>query len=251
MSGSMLLNRQNVIISDELLLPLAVDFVNPTLEHFDEIVWITDNFQRNSCFFSEQNRDAAGIWLLPFWENQLDCIEIGILLHFLLQSSYSDFPILADAFLKGKEVDDISQSNVSFSMNLDDGDSESFWIVSGQYASDGSLLEVMAQIPCMGTKAFIWFLDQCDISMHRGLLLAAAGFHVDFHIEGHTDQCVLKKILSGQADPNAAGYLVAPLQIAVATCDIEGVAELLEAGVDSNATGDQNGVSFKANSILE
>ena len=87
--------------------------------------------------------------------------------------------------------------------------------------------------------------------MHKGLLPAAAGSHVDFHIEGQSDQCVLKKILDGQADPNATGHLVTPLQITVATCDIEGVAELLEAGADANATGDQNGVSFKANSILE
>jgi hypothetical protein len=248
-SSMLLLTRQNVIASDELLLPLAVDFVNPTLDHFDDIVRISEVFQGTCCFFSERNHDAAGEWRFPVWKNQPDCIETGILLHFLLQSNYSDFPMLADAFLEGKEVGDIAQSNVSFSMDVED--TEDLWVVDGMYVFDGSLLEVMARLSWRGEKPFIWLLDQCDTAMDTGLLLAAVGFHDGFHDEGHKNHCALKKILSGQADPNAAGYLVTPLQIAVATRDIEGVTELLGAGADSNATGDRNGVSFKTNSILE
>lgn len=87
--------------------------------------------------------------------------------------------------------------------------------------------------------------------MDIGLLLAVVGFYDSFYDERHKDRYTLKKILSGQADLNAAGHLVTPLQIVVATRDIEGVTELLEAGADSNVTGDRNRVSFKTKSILE
>lgn len=156
--------------------------------------------------------------------------------------------MLADAFLEGKEVSDIAQSNVSFRIDVY---TDEFWFIDGTYAFDSSLLEVMAQLSWICAKGFIWLLDQCDTVMDTGLLLATVSFHDEFHDIGHKDHCALKKILSGQADPNAAGYLITPLQIAIAIRDIEGVIELLEAGADSNATEDQNGVSFKAKSILE
>lgn len=52
-------------------------------------------------------------------------------------------------------------------------------------------------------------------------------------------------------DPNPAGYLVTPIQIAVANRTGEGVRNLLETGADPNATGDRNGVPFKTNTFLE
>ncbi|EQB50101.1 hypothetical protein CGLO_10479 [Colletotrichum gloeosporioides Cg-14] len=49
--------------------------------------------------------------------------------------------------------------------------------------------------------------------------------------------CVLEKLLSLGADPDASGCYVTPLQIAVANFDVEGVLALLQAGADPNAEG--------------
>lgn len=113
-SSKSLLSRENVIASDTLLLPLAIDFVNPTLDHFHDICWITESFQDSCLFFSEQNRGEEGLWLFPFWEVQPDSVETTILLHFLLQSSMPDYPMLVHAFVEGKKLGDIAQSNVNF-----------------------------------------------------------------------------------------------------------------------------------------
>lgn len=119
------------------------------------------------------------------------------------------------------------------------------------YNFNASLLEVIAQLSWTCPQHFIWLLDQCDTAMSTGLLLSAVGFHEHFHKKRGKNNCALKKILSGEADPNAVGYYVTPIQIAVAARNIEGVRELLEAGAESNATGDRNGISFKPKSILE
>ncbi|KAL1611933.1 hypothetical protein SLS60_000156 [Paraconiothyrium brasiliense] len=245
----LLLTRQNAIASDELLLPLAVEFVNPTLDHFDDLSWICDEFQNTVCFFSDQDHHFKGDHRFPVWLNQQDCVETKVLLHFLVMGSYCDFPILADAFLNGKNVDIIAQNNVTFCMRVDHADE--LWILDGMYTFDGSLLEVMAQLSFISAKPFVWLLDQCDKPMDTGLLIASIGFHGCFHDEEHKDRCALRNSLGRHADPDATGYLITPLQIAVASRDIEGVTELLEAGADPNTTGDQNGVSFKTNSIFE
>ncbi|KAF3803100.1 hypothetical protein GCG54_00011766 [Colletotrichum gloeosporioides] len=51
------------------------------------------------------------------------------------------------------------------------------------------------------------------------------------------DWCVLKKLLSLGANPDASGCYITPLQIAVATFDEEGVLALLQAGANPNAEG--------------
>lgn len=155
-------------------------------------------------------------------------------------------PILADAFLKGKDVKEIARSNVIFSMSIINHSGH--WLPDGKYMFDGSLLDVMVQLSSRYLTSFEWLLDQCGTVMDSSLLLAAVGFHTNFH---GTKRCALKKILSKQVDLNATGHQVTPLQMVVAACDVEGVTEMLEAGADPNAAGSQNGASFKTNSILE
>lgn len=247
----LLLTRQSIIVSDKALLLLAVDFVDPSLSHFNNISLIINAVQDNCLFFSDQNHDFAGGYYLPYWETQPDRAEAGILLSLLVQACQSDVPILAQAYLEGKDVCRIAQSHVSFTTDIPYHVGNVDWVEDKKYTFNGPLLEVMAQLFFFNPEPFTWLLDQCDNTMDTGLLLAAVGAHEEFHDKRHSDQCVLKKILRGQADPNAAGYRVTPLQIAVATLDVEGVIELLEAGADTNTTGDQNGVPFSTNSILE
>lgn len=249
-SGSMLLvTRQYVLASDEFLLQLAADFVNPSLRHYQEVESISGVFQESYFFFSEQNRDAQGHWQLPRWHVQPDCIETAILLHFMLLSNYIDHPVLAGAFSKGKEIGKILHGNVSFNMEIY-VDEE--WFPPGSYEFDGSLLEIMAQVSVLSGGSFNWLLDQCDTALDGRLLHATVGSHSSYNMYNiHPDRCELQRVLSGQTDPNAAGYLVTPLQIAAATFDTQGVAELLEAGADSNATGTREGITFRANSVLE
>lgn len=139
------------------------------------------------------------------------------------------------------------QSNVSF--HLEFVFNSNFKLATCLF--EGSLLEVMAQLSWMYPRNFTWLLDQFETERETSLLLAAVAFH-DHGLHGeYKIHCTLKKILSGGADPNAAGYLVTPLQISVATRDIEGITELLEAGANPNGTGDRDGVCSKRDSLLE
>jgi hypothetical protein len=54
----------------------------------------------------------------------------------------------------------------------------------------------------------------------------------------------IKKVLNKNVNPNAPGYRVAVLQVAVANGDLVGVQALLEAGAEPNATGDPQGSAY-------
>lgn len=164
-SSKLLHTKQNVIALDKLLLSLVVDFVNPALTHFDSIVRLNDCFEQWG-FFVDHLYPVDGEWFFPSWNVQPDCVETGILLNLLCISCYSDFPILADAFLDGKDILSIAKSNVNFrKVEPTAGQSR-------MYDFDGSLLEVMAQLY---PRPFLWLLDQCDTLMDTRLLLAVIG----------------------------------------------------------------------------
>ncbi|KAH7094916.1 hypothetical protein FB567DRAFT_511316 [Paraphoma chrysanthemicola] len=247
-SGCMLLlTRQSVLASDEMLLQLAVTFVNPSSCHYPAVNWISDAVDRTNTFFLDYSNNGFATFRLPSWEVQPDCIETATLLHFMLLSYHSGLPILADAFSKGKNVSKILQSQVSFSMVFEAYEP---WEAHETYKFNGSFLEVTAQLSSQYDSTLEWLLDQCDAAFDTSLLQSIVGFGHS-HFDGGKNRCTFQRILSRQADPNAAEYLVTPLQIAVAIFDVPGVTHLLEAGADSNATGTRNGIAFKTNSVLE
>lgn len=53
---------------------------------------------------------------------------------------------------------------------------------------------------------------------------------------------MVKWLLQLGADPNAGGYRVTPLQIAVANCEVVDVRALLEANADPNSCGEADGI---------
>lgn len=64
------------------------------------------------------------------------------------------------------------------------------------------------------------------------------------YIGGHScslscsgQECAIKSLLVPEADPDAVGFLITPLQIAVWRLDVCGVKCLLDAGASANATG--------------
>ncbi|KAF5487000.1 Vegetative incompatibility protein HET-E-1 [Colletotrichum siamense] len=69
----------------------------------------------------------------------------------------------------------------------------------------------------------------------QGALIPFGALHD--HTNHCSDWCVLEKLLRLGADPNADGCYITPLQIAVASFDIEGVLALLQAGANPNAEG--------------
>ncbi|KAH7085265.1 hypothetical protein BKA63DRAFT_499280 [Paraphoma chrysanthemicola] len=247
LSGLMLLlTRQNVLASDEVLLQLAAVFVNPSFRHYPAVKQICEIYEEGCYFFSEQIYNNQDNVQLPLWKVQPECIETGILLNFMLLSTDSSLPILADAFSKGKDLSKILNSLVSFSLEWYEDKS---WIECGTYEFDGRLLEVMAQLSVQFSGSFEWLLNQCNTAFDSSLLpgpILSSHFHNDIR----KDSCALQRILIGQADPNAAEYLVTPLQIAVAIFNMQSVTDLLEAGADPNTTGTRNGIAFKANSLL-
>lgn len=62
--------------------------------------------------------------------------------------------------------------------------------------------------------------------------------------------CVLPRLLQLGANPDPKGFQVTPLQIAVFSRDLAGVRTLLEAGADSNNTGDEQGIKWHAETSI-
>jgi hypothetical protein len=244
-SMMLMLTMSDAIASDNLLLSLVADFMNPSLDHYYDACRVCRCFQNTAYFFSEHDY----IMELPTISTVSDNDEHVIFSHLLLLSSYQDVPVLAEAFSRGQDITVLAQGHVKFSLYV--WIEEGFHLEDGVYDFNGQLLEVMAQLSPRFGDAFTWLLDQSNTATDS-LLLSAINHH---HIVSHSGTdgrsgCAIKKILDRGADPNGTRNSITPLQIAAAKRDVEGVRELLEAGADANATGDRNGLCFEAISVL-
>jgi hypothetical protein len=253
-SMMMMLTMSDAIASDNLLLSLVADFMNPSWDHYYDAGRICRCFEDTTSFFLEQSLNpsskACSIMAFPTISTGSDSGEHEIFLHLLLLSSDQDFPVLAEAFSRGKDIAILTQEHVEFMLEIESD--EHIYVEPGEYDFNGSVLEVMAQLSWRFPKSFTWLLDRSNTATYNNLLNPVINSH-DMHTRrgsDDVDRCGLKKILDGGADPNAAQYSVTPVQIAAATRDVEGVRKLLKVGADANATGNRNGICFEAKSVL-
>jgi hypothetical protein len=247
-SMMIILTMPDTIASNKELLSLVSDFMNPALDHYLDASCVCRCFENKPNFFMDYH--TTGSMEFPTISTDSSSVDHIILLHLLLLNRYTEIPVLAEAFSRGKDVTVLAQGHVKFSMDIPM--QESSYIDDKTYEFDGSLLEVMAQLSCYLEDSFTWLLDRCNTAMDISVLLPTINYH---HIHSHDTsngphRCELQKLLDRGADPNATQYSITPLQIAAATRDVEGVRELLRAGANANATGNPSGVRFKADSIL-
>jgi hypothetical protein len=249
-SMMLMLTMSDAIASDNVLLSLVADFMNPSLDHYYDASRICHCFEETTGFFADQSQNATSFMEFPTISTDSDSGEHVIFLHLLLLPSYQGFPVLAEAFSRGKDIAVLAQGHVKFGLRILVDPHP--YLESGIYDFSGSLLEVMAQSSPRFPDNFTWLLDQSNTAPGTSLLLSAINQH---HIVSHSGTdgrsgCAIKKILDRGADPNGTQNSITPLQIAAAKRDVEGVRELLEAGADANATGNRNGICYEAKSVL-
>jgi hypothetical protein len=249
-SMMIILTTPNTIASDKELLSLVSDFMNPALDHYLDASYVCRFFEDVVDFFSDLNFKATRPMEFLMISTDSNSVDHVILLHLLLMAPDTKTPVLAEAFLRGRDATVLVQGHVQFSMHVPM--QEDSYIDDKAYGFDGSLFEVMAQLSGYLDGGFAWLLERCNTAMDISVLLPTINYH---HIHSHStsdarDRCELQKILDRGADPNATQYSTTPLQIAAATRDVEGVRELLRAGANANATGNPSGVRLKADSIL-
>jgi hypothetical protein len=249
-SMMLMLTMSDAIASDNVLLSLVADFMNPSLDHYYDASRTCHCFEETTGFFEDQSQNATSFMKFPTISTDSDSGEHVIFLHLLLLPSYQGFPVLAEAFSRGKDIAVLAQGQVKLSLHILVDPHP--YLEFGIYDFSGSLLEVMAQSSPRFSDNFTWLLDQSNTAPGTSLLLSAINQH---HLVSHSGTdgrsgCAIKKILDRGADPNGTQNSITPLQIAAAKRDVEGVRELLEADADANATGDRNGLCFEAKSVL-
>ena len=117
-------------------------------------------------------------------------------------------------------------------------------IETNSYDFEGSIIELFAQlVNYVRLDPFTLLLEQGIGFFNPSIaLLSFVGSHDHDRKFDFEHGCHLSRLLQLGATPNISGYMVTPLQIAVASWDFEGVMILLEAGADPNGTGDSGGI---------
>ncbi|KAE9372923.1 hypothetical protein N431DRAFT_467149 [Stipitochalara longipes BDJ] len=124
-----------------------------------------------------------------------------------------------------------------------------------RYEFDCSFIEIFAQLAFyrMEDLRLLLVLGEGMFDPSK-VLIAYVGSHYNcdecLSTEKKQGDCIVKRLLEGGADPNATGYFVTPLQVAVFTDQPDLVALLLATGADPNSTGDVEGLKWEGNTIL-
>jgi hypothetical protein len=124
------------------------------------------------------------------------------------------------------------------------------------YRIKGSIVDAITQLAVCSSNFGTLFRSLLDSREQRlnapATLLSYIASHGE-RCESHDDcgkTCSLIRLLELGARPDAPGYRVKPLQIAVVSWDFEGVKILLQAGADANDCGDENGIAWEDNDFL-
>lgn len=150
---------------------------------------------------------------------------------------------LSKALLERMELQKPFRVYLDFRYHMSYSRSQSF--LQGDWHFQGTLTDCFAALfPATST---LWVKADCINVLKllietgtgnfdpRGALIAFGPLHD--HDSYCGDWCILEKLISLGADPDADGCYITPLQIAVATFDVEGVQILLQAGANPNAEG--------------
>jgi hypothetical protein len=220
---------------------LAFNLLDPSKPHFcyfDTAAW---NIQNLLPLFSKLDIFPEDQFWNVYWNAPSKNTDANILISLLqLDHSYE----LAKRFLEKISMQELLQTQLDFNIDvyLDQDWSE--------YNLEGSIIEVFAQL------AGPWRLYPFKLLLELGagffdpsiVLLLFVASHDHEHCK---DYCLLSQLLQLGATSNVWGYMVTPLQIAVASQDFEGVKVLLKAGADPNGTGDSGGIEWIKGSPLD
>lgn len=239
---------ESLIVRDKTQMALVFDFLNPMDPHFSlrarVLKWL------DALFYSDVHHGGFVFWELE-WISPASDPDINILVNFL----FGGYMIMAGTTIR--KLLPSRLSGAEFSLVFSCYDEMTSTHNSHQFT--GSLINFIAQCSRFRRKGaapltilYRRLLDEPGQPLiHPTVVLANySGPHDHVDCEDDTDcKGVVNWLLKLGADPNATGYRVTPLQIAVANRDWHGVRSLLEAGADPSSLGDANGVEWNPETV--
>jgi hypothetical protein len=191
----LMLTRPNDFASDDELLSLAANLVDPTLECSSVASYICRLIQDGTFFFPERYQGHMEFRTMT---TDSDSVDYVIFLHLVLFSREPNVAMLTEAFSRGRDMAVIAQGHIKFCLSI--SYKRNFYIQDGEYNFDGSFFEVMAQLSAMFDYPLAWLLDQVNTATNISLLLAVINtHHTCSHDRSDTlDPCVLQNFFDGR-----------------------------------------------------
>jgi hypothetical protein len=233
------------------LVTLVFEMMNPSKPHFESLCNSLDAIQTSLVAFSENGvEDCEKVWttrwvVLPTNINSAILFGLGgvggsELLISKLMNKVNIEALFEEEVVLVTECEDRTNSNGEFR----------------GYRIKGLIVDAIAQLAVYSSNfgtLFRSLLDSGEQCLNASTtLLSYIGSHREDCIS-HDDcgkTCSLIRLLQLGARPDAPGYRVKPLQIAVVSWDFEAVKILLQAGADANDYGDENGIAWEDNDFL-
>ncbi|KAH0436668.1 L-galactose dehydrogenase [Colletotrichum camelliae] len=176
------------------------------------------------------------------WETIPD-VQIGVLVRILLFGCVN----MAEELLRRMDLHKCFQTRLDFRYEFRYASSDfAHHTLHWDWHFQGSLTDIFAVLFCAIDidvfKVLIKLGAGAGATDSQGALIPFGPFHE--HEDNCEDGCVLEELLSLGANPNVSGCYITPLQIAIASFDIDGVNALLKAGADPNAAGSTAGLPW-------
>jgi hypothetical protein len=231
------------------LVALVFEMMNPSKQHF-----------ANLC----NSLDAMHTSLYVFYENNVLCNVQFWTIHWVVPPANTDSAILLA--LGGVDTPELLFSKLMNKVNIEVLFEEEVVLLaklndrsSGKirwYRIKGSIVDAIAQLAMYAGNFDTLFRSLLDSGERRlnastTLLSYIGSQHPSSSNHGDCGNiCSLIRLLQLGARPDAPGYRVKPLQIAVVSWDFKGVEILLQAGADPNDCGYENGIAWEDNDFL-
>ena len=221
---------------EELVEPrLAFRFLDPLEAHFEALSYHLLILESNGDIEEVSSTDySTGPWHVNWYESTKRS-KATILANLLLMKCLS----LAKDFLLDLDLESVSQEILCGSITP----LVPWWDInkngSGKFKCN--LVEFLAE---MGE----FDKDMLDFFQREARGLICYSDLLPHYMPRHSCEsmcgglCALSLLLQLGANPDPKGFVVTPLQVAIFARDLTGVRALLEAGADSNNTGDEQSV---------
>jgi hypothetical protein len=231
---------------------LVFDMMNPSKPHFERLCDSLEIMQNSLLVFAENGVDTDGqFWVLDWIvppANMNSAILLGL-------SSIKNPELLFSKAMNKVNIEVLFEEEVVVVAELHYYTNNSP-VEFGSRRIKGLIVDAIAQlIMCRSSykSSFSSLLDYGERHPNASTtLLSYIGSHGEYrNIYGDCGEtCSLTRLLQLGARPDAPGYSVKPLQIAVVSWDFEGVEILLQAGADPNDCGYENGITWEDSDLL-
>ncbi|KAH6884219.1 hypothetical protein B0T10DRAFT_609019 [Thelonectria olida] len=224
---------------DEMLI-LIFTLFDPTRPHFPHLCTLA---QRTKGFFHFLHRvgfkSQLNFWYLP-WDKAPADYRLCILFSSLWTDSSFQLPrkLLKEAIMEG--VLELQLGVEVFPIR------DLVWRRLGRPATNfqGSIVDLCGQFAMVNSEPFSFLVDFAG-----GYFDPSSALLSFINSHDHTECvkrcfCPIQRLLELGANPIIPGYKAGPLQVAVNRQDLTAVRMLLEAGADSNYTGEINGIEW-------